>query len=181
MLLIETWKQVEDFPDYEVSDLGRVRSTKQGKSRILKPWQPSDPSVYPAVSLCRSGERSNRAVHTLVVRTFIGEPPSPTHEVRHLDGNHLNPRLDNLAWGTRKENAQDRTRHGRTPSGPKHGMYGSPQNGEANGFAKLNDNSVRAIRLLAGQMSSRELASAFGVTQAVIWRIVRRKAWRHLP
>jgi hypothetical protein len=31
--------------------------------------------------------------------------------IRHLDGNPKNNRLENLAWGTYKENAQDRELH----------------------------------------------------------------------
>ena len=40
--------------------------------------------------------------------------------LRHLDGNKTNPHADNLAWGTQKENAADRERHGKTSRGSKH-------------------------------------------------------------
>jgi hypothetical protein len=55
-----------------------------------------------------------------VAAQFLPERPSPEHEVRHLDGNKDNPHADNLAWGTRKENADDRERHGRTSRGSAH-------------------------------------------------------------
>lgn len=32
----EIWKQIEEFPDYEVSSLGRIKSLKYGKEKILK-------------------------------------------------------------------------------------------------------------------------------------------------
>ena len=33
---MEEWKQVFDFPDYEISNLGRVRSNKRKTPIILK-------------------------------------------------------------------------------------------------------------------------------------------------
>lgn len=33
----ENWKKVVGYEDYEVSDLGNVRSLKNGKVKILKP------------------------------------------------------------------------------------------------------------------------------------------------
>jgi formamidopyrimidine-DNA glycosylase len=42
---------------------------------------------------------------------FIGPCPDGL-ERRHLDGKYLNDHLDNLAYGTRTENMQDRVKHG---------------------------------------------------------------------
>ena len=75
---------------------------------------------YPCVRVYINGKRCRRTVHSLVANAFHGPQPAPSHEVRHLDGNKLNPHADNLAWGTRKDNADDRTRHGRTSRGPAH-------------------------------------------------------------
>ena len=56
--------------------------------------------------------------HRLLLLTFVGPPPFPGAQVRHLDGNPMNNALDNLAWGTAKENAADRDRHGTTNRRP---------------------------------------------------------------
>jgi hypothetical protein len=35
----EIWKVITDFPDYYVSNLGRVKSLKFGKEKILNPYK----------------------------------------------------------------------------------------------------------------------------------------------
>lgn len=114
----ERWLPVVGFPNYMVSDLGRVRSldhevwggpragfyTKPG--RLLKPGIASN--GYPTVAL---GRGNTRTVHSLVAGAFI-EPCPEGMEVRHKDGNRKNPRLANLEYGTRSENTKDAFRHG---------------------------------------------------------------------
>lgn len=75
---------------------------------------------YPSVRIFVDGKRKHIAVHSLVALHFLPPRPSENHEIRHLDGNKLNPNADNLAWGTRKENADDREKHGRTSRGERH-------------------------------------------------------------
>lgn len=55
-------------------------------------------------------------VHRLVLETFVGPMPQGL-QVRHLDGDPKNNHLVNLAYGSAKENAADRDRHGRTFNG----------------------------------------------------------------
>jgi transcriptional regulator len=55
----------------------------------------------------------------------------------------------------------------------------SDKNGRPHG--KLNDEKVREIRRLSDRgMSQRDLAWQFGVTQANISVIIRRKTWKHV-
>lgn len=107
---------------YEVSDLGRVRSltrwTPAGtrKGRLLK--TNISPSGYPQLGFRRDGKSRTQAVHRLVAAAFLGPRPEG-QEVRHLDGNKINNRLDNLAYGTPSENSLDSIRHGTHPSASK--------------------------------------------------------------
>ncbi len=108
--------------EYEVTRTGEVYSLTSnwrgyGK-RLLR--QTLNEDGYPSVRITVNGKRRRYAVHKLVAERFLEAKPSPRHEVRHLDGNKLNPSADNLAWGTQKQNADDRERHGRTSRGPKH-------------------------------------------------------------
>jgi hypothetical protein len=80
----------------------------------------TDRDGYLKVRLMRDGRRIRKAVHHLVAITWLHPRPSPAHEVRHLNGDCLNNAATNLAWGTRKENAEDRERHGRTSRGERH-------------------------------------------------------------
>lgn len=75
---------------------------------------------YPSVRLTINGRRTRYSVHSLVAHEYLPPRPSDKHEIRHLDGNKLNPNANNLAWGTQKENADDRELHNRTSRGPSH-------------------------------------------------------------
>lgn len=110
-------------PGYSVTPDGRVFSVASnwrgyGRREMQRTLNADG---YPSVRLMVNGKRVRLAVHRLVAASYLSPRPSPAHEVRHLDGDRLNPRADNLAWGTRKENADDRARHGRTSSGSAHG------------------------------------------------------------
>ena len=104
---MEIWKEIKGHSNYEVSNLGRVRSkdkyitTKKGwkffcKGRILKPWFAS----YLTVQLTNN---ERHTVHRLVAEAFIPNPHNKP-EVNHIDGNKLNNNVDNLEWNTRSEN-----------------------------------------------------------------------------
>ena len=174
--MIEVWKSATGTDGrYEVSNFGRVR---RSDGVMLSPSKPRNTREYPCVMLRHSGVRRRVSVHRLVALNFLGLPPCAGAEVRHLDGNHLNPRWDNLAWGTRKDNAADRERHGTTARGDRHGFAGRPHlPGQSNPASKLNPQAVCEIRALSGLMKQRDIAAKFGVHQAVVWRVINRKAW----
>jgi hypothetical protein len=105
----ERWRIVAEAPDYEISDLGRVRSHKGGKPRILRPYVNS--YGYHNQTLFEGGRPIFTTAHTLVMAAFVGPRPDGM-DIRHLDGDPSNNALDNLAYGTRAENMQDKRRHG---------------------------------------------------------------------
>lgn len=78
------------------------------------------PDGYKRIRLFQNGKRKSFKVHALVASKFLEPRPTLQHEIRHLDGNRLNNHYSNLAWGTRKENADDREKHGHTSRGEKH-------------------------------------------------------------
>ena len=109
-------------PDYRVTREGRVFAVNtnwRGYGEREMAQQPNADG-YPSVRLTVDGKRKRLAVHRLVAAEFLPPRPSPAHEVRHLDGDKTNNHFSNLAWGTRKENAEDRERHGRTARGERH-------------------------------------------------------------
>jgi hypothetical protein len=108
----EQWRPVAGYEGlYEVSDLGRVRSLpRKGTSGgVLRPHLGN--RGYLTVNPCRDGRNRALPVHHLVTRAFLGQLPEGM-QVRHLDGDPTNPRLSNLAYGTRRENQLDSVRHG---------------------------------------------------------------------
>jgi hypothetical protein len=114
----EEWRAIPGYEGlYEVSDQGRVRSLDRDwgpdsrgrrRPRRGKMLRPSTASGYPVVVLAG---RSTRSVHSLVAEAFLGPRPSGL-VVRHLNGDYLDPRAENLAYSTRKENAADMYLHG---------------------------------------------------------------------
>lgn len=156
------------IPGYEVSNDGRVFSLQNWRGYERRELtQNINKDGYPYVRLTVNGKRKNHRVHRIVALAFLDPPKDDQREVRHIDGNRLNSRSDNLAWGTAKDNAIDRELHGRTARGIR------------NGFAKLTEVEVSQIKsLLQSGLSQREVAKLSGVSQKTVWAIKHNKRWR---
>lgn len=155
--MIEEWRQHPDFPDHEISNLGRVR-------RYLEPFLMSN--GYPHVSLGSKTKR--RYLHQLVLEAFVGRRESG-QVIRHLDGDKTNARLDNLRYGSYEENYADLVEHGGGNRGSRHGL------------AKLTDEQAGEIRrrfLDAEEVQN--LADEFEVSVRLVRMIGRGERWRHL-
>ena len=94
----EVWKTIDGFPDYEVSNYGRVKSNKYGKSRILKFGH--NRAGYVA---CMLDDRKFYRVHRLVAKAFI-PPIDGKNEVDHINRIKDDNRVVNLRWVTRSQN-----------------------------------------------------------------------------
>lgn len=118
----EKWKPIKGYEQsYEASDQGRIRSIDRlvvdslGRRRkyqgcILSPGaQP--PSGHLHVNLKVGGGSFSRAVHAIVLETFVGPCP-PGLECCHENGDPSDNRVSNLRWDTRSSNVQDALRHG---------------------------------------------------------------------
>jgi len=121
----EEWGPIADFPDYLVSNRGRVISLKGGKARIRRPA--FDPTTgYNKVTLYAGPVVRTRPIHRLVAEAFH-QPAPASHEVRHIDGNKLNNRAENLTWGSHSDNMYDHVEHGRHWQARKtHCKWGHP-------------------------------------------------------
>lgn len=109
----EIWKPVciDGYEKYQVSSLGRVRNTKNTRNVLLKEPKIKNQCTsnvgYKCVSLSINGESRAFTVHTLVAKTFLDNEKKHPY-VCHKDSNSLNNRVENLYWGTPKDNAVDR-------------------------------------------------------------------------
>jgi hypothetical protein len=102
--MIETWKPVTDFPYYQVSNLGRVKSFKRTKPRVI--GQGVLPTGYHFVLLYDDGKIHRRYVHRLVAIEFIKGRTKVNKEVNHIDGDKSNNCETNLEWCNRSYNIQ---------------------------------------------------------------------------
>jgi len=115
----EMFRSVIGFPNYEVSNYGRVRSWYKwnGKPvpRISKPQLIGiKTNVYLGTSLSKNGKAFTKKTHILVLEAFVGPRPKG-YQACHNDGDNLNPHIDNLRWGTVKSNMDDQIKHGIRP------------------------------------------------------------------
>lgn len=95
----EEWRKIKDFPNYSVSNTGKVRNDKRNKVKV--PVKTN--TGYAKTDLYKDGKRTCRRTHRLVGEAFIPNPENKP-EINHKDGNKLNNNADNLEWVTRSEN-----------------------------------------------------------------------------
>lgn len=88
------WKDIPNFPNYHVNDLGQVFSKKS--KRVLIGSIRQDSRIY--VTLRRDGQNYKTYIHDLVADAFLPKRPSPSHWVEHIDGDKFNLAADNLIW-----------------------------------------------------------------------------------
>jgi|SRR6516164_8689393 hypothetical protein len=105
------------------------------------------------------------SAHRVAYELFHGPIPAGL-SVLHACDNPACCNPHHLFVGTQRDNYQDakhKDRHSR---------------GERNGWAKLTDDDVRAIR--ASSETQWTLARRYGVWQGTIWQIIHHKHWTHV-
>lgn len=99
---MERWLPIFDFPDYEVSSLGRIRNIKTG--RLMRTYQNS--RGYVVVCLRKNKQQYTKRVHRLVAEAFYDcdDICIDDLDVNHIDGCKTNNFVGNLEFCTRQEN-----------------------------------------------------------------------------
>ena len=98
---MEEWKDIKNFPRYEVSNLGRVRI--KNTNHIL--YQSTNNAGYRFVVLCNSTGRYCKLTHRLVAYAFLDNFYN-YKEIDHISGNKNDNSIYNLRFCTHKENCQ---------------------------------------------------------------------------
>lgn len=107
-----------------------------------------------------------KSVHRLVCEHRHGPAPSAKHHAAHNCGNRICCNPSHIRWATPSENNLDKI------------LHGTDQRGERNGFAKLNNATVRECRRLVGRVPLRKLAKLYGVSDTAVYLAVAGKTWR---
>lgn len=124
---------------------------------------------YLAASLFREGKAKWYYLHTAVCEAAHGPKPNGEARVRHLNGDPLDNRPDNLRWGTQKENCQDTVRHGRSTRG------------QSNPQSVLTENDVHDIRRRCSRGGSQsKVGGDYNVCQGTISAIICGRSWQWL-
>lgn len=156
-------RPVPGFEGYRISDRGVVQSRKLTGWKTLR--QDVDSRGRARVTLCQGSVPHRYLVSRLVLMAFVGPCPEG-QEACHNDGDNRNDCLSNLRWDTHSANLLDRRRHG------------TAVRGEDINTAKLTEADVVAIRLAGYPL--RPSAERYGISEAMVSAILRRKAWQHV-
>lgn len=102
---MEEWKEIKDYPNYMVSNMGRVKSLNfrgnTGKEHLRKIQK--NKYGYLMLFLSKEGKQKGFTIHRLVYEAFVGEIPQGM-QVNHINEIKTDNRLENLNLMTPKEN-----------------------------------------------------------------------------
>ena len=168
-MIEEIWRVIDNFPMYEVSNTGRIRSHWMGYIHFLKL---SLEGNYLRVCLYNKKHRLKRCVHLLVLETFLSHRPDGL-VANHKDGNKLNNFKDNLEWVTKSKDLEHAYNTG-LRSYPIH-------IGKANPNVKLKEGEVWLIKkLLWFRIHQETIAKMFKVSRTAITSINTGKNWSYI-
>lgn len=163
---------IVDFPGYHITRDGKVYSCLiQGGSNKRGPWVLRKTYItktgHERIVLCNSTGLHSTLVSRLVAEAYI---PNPNNlpVVMHLDDNGSNNRIENLKWGTHKENTWDSINKGRWIM-PEHGKgLNSPRSVLSNQLRKQR----RILRLHQLGFNYKEIGIKVNIKPKVISRFI---------
>jgi len=95
--VVEFGKVIEGFPNYEITNLGRVFNIKTGREMILSPTMNGDLTV----GLVRHGHQHRFSVKCLVARAFVEGETKLFNTPILLDCDKHNLHAANIVWRPR--------------------------------------------------------------------------------
>lgn len=163
----------KDIPNYEgfyqVSNTGIIKRLKhwienkgcQGGGYFLPETilKGTNRKGYRIVQLFKNGKGRFFGVHQLVLLAFVGECPIGM-EIRHLNSNPSDNRLENLAYGTKSENMQDAVKIGTLV------------------FSRSNLSREDVINIARDKRNNREIAKAFNCCVGTVQAIKTGKSFK---
>lgn len=160
----EIWKTINRFPNYEVSNYGKIRRKTIGRLRT-----PQRNLGYFVIGLRDKNYKWYLLkIHRLVAEAFIGSCPEG-YQCNHKDGNKLNKFYLNLEWVSQSEN----TKHSYNKGLQVHGR------GEDAPNRKLTWEKVRRIRWFYSFGVTRKILSdCFDISPSTIHKIIRNMTWK---
>ena len=152
----ELWLPVREYEGlYEVSDLGRVWSTK--RNRCMTPSM--GPYGYTMVCLSKDGIHKTPTIHRLAAKAFLGPAPGAIHtgsggwSVDHINECKTDNRACNLQW-----------------------MLTADNNRKAK--AKLTNEQIKAVR--KDKRTCRVIGAEYQISAQTVSAIRSGKRWAHI-
>lgn len=171
------YRGITGYPGYRVGNDGTVWSCRQRKRlsgsrggtyavitnhwKLLKPNP--DSHGRQRISLYPGGKPF--LIHRLVLQEFIGPCPQGMQACHFPDRDPTNNRLNNLRWGTPKENYLDGVMHGTMGRGSKCGRR-----------AKLTPENLKKAKITyASGARMQDLAEFYGIGLTTMWNAIHGK------
>lgn len=160
----ESWKVIPDFPNYECSDTGKIRSLLNLKELKIR----KNNSGYPLINLYNNGKMKTLTIHRIVAKLFINNFENYLI-VNHIDGIKDNNNYSNLEWCDHQHNMRHAFRLN----------LRNDMKGENNYSAKLTFEKVEEIRqkYLSGEFTFLSLSKLYNMSLLSIKRIIRNISW----
>lgn len=161
MILTKDISELIQIPNVIIYSDGRIfRNGKEKKLSIAL-------NGYPITVFSVKNKSKTMYIHQLLLKAFV-RMPNKGEECLHKNGIKTDFRLENLEWGTRKENFLDSIRHKTATVG------------ENNAQAKLTQIEANAIRILKNtyKVKTKELKNYFNVSNATICRILTNQTYK---
>ncbi len=155
----EKWKSISGHPEYEISSMGRIRSMKLSRVRILA-LRINQHGYVRCDILDSQGKRRNVSVHKIVALAFIGPRPEGL-QINNIDGDKTNNASDNLEYCTASENMRHASEAGLLPN-------------------KLTKEQVIYARNGGHGLDCVQLSRKMGVSYHALVQAVRGRTWKHL-
>lgn len=160
----EIWKDVVGYSQYQISNLGNVKTTANTatrKERALKLLP--HPKGYYRVGLYKNNKVKFWFVHKLVALHFIDNPDNKK-TINHKNGDKADNTVDNLEWSTYRENMNHAVENKISACG------------ERNGRSKLTLEQVNEVK--SSIESTDTLKTKYNVSKNTINRIKSGKGWK---
>ena len=159
------YRQIENL-DYEINSEGTVR--RISSKRIKKSFK--RPDGYIGIQLYVDKYKiKNYQLHRLIAIAFIDNSLN-LEFINHIDSIRGNNSLSNLEWVNKQENVTH---------GYKHGFASNL--GSKNGFAILNEELVKEIRLKRNNGKTYQfIANEYNVSYGCIAGVCQRLTWKHV-
>lgn len=108
----EMFKSIPEYENYQVSNLGNVKSFKFGKERILKPAK--EGNGYLMVVLFKNNIGKSLKIHQLISIAFMNHKPNGSKllVVDHINNIKTDNRLENLQLISQRKNCSKDQKNG---------------------------------------------------------------------